>query len=266
MILCNLLSYISHTYGLFGGISCICSTNSSDSWTSVVNNASLDPTQLMNQTSMATTVSLTARHSSKDPTTSQLRLMNVLVGMMHPKWTLSQNLPKFGAPKKHLVNPLSFKACAHRTQSGEASDEKTCQHRRDGMRNIYSAFSLILSNGNHPNIDSTERNRRLPRRRRERDPGTMTSSMLSKKVGHTSIPCLLHEAGTNRSSALRLHGGRGRAKDDLGGKLCGGNEWIAWCIWVQTGVALDRKQVSSHLQVLKVKMKDNVPCELFAHD
>lgn len=231
-----------------------------------MNNASLDPTQLMSQTSMATTVSLTARHSSKDRTTSRLRLMNVGVGMMHPRWIPSQSLPKFEAPKKHLVHPLSFKACAHRTQSGEASDEKICQHRRDGTRNTYNAFSLIPSNGNHPNIDSIERNRRPLRRRRERDLGTTTSNMLFKKVGRASFSCVLHEASTNRFAALRLHGGRGRAKDDLGGKLCGGNEWIAWCIWVQTGIALDRKQVSSHLQVLKVKMKDNIPCQSFAHD
>ncbi|KAG8533794.1 uncharacterized protein KY384_001535 [Bacidia gigantensis] len=63
--------------------------------------------------------------------------------------------------------------------------------------------------------------------------------------------------------ALRLYGGRGRAKNSVfltgsnENKLSGGNEWIAECIFVQTGVKVKRKQVSSHIQVLKGKMSHN---------
>ena len=62
-------------------------------------------------------------------------------------------------------------------------------------------------------------------------------------------------------SALQLWGGRGRTKEELGGKLSGCNEWMAWCIWVETGKELGRKVVSSHIQVLKAKMEGNDECE-----
>ena len=61
-------------------------------------------------------------------------------------------------------------------------------------------------------------------------------------------------------TALRFYGGRGRAQERLGGKISGGNEWIAWCIWVQTAVKFDRKQIGSHMQVLRNFMRKNVEC------
>ena len=62
-------------------------------------------------------------------------------------------------------------------------------------------------------------------------------------------------------SALRLFGGYGRDKQKLGSKLSGCNEWIAWCIFVESGTELSRKQISSHLQVLKKLLSDNAQCK-----
>ncbi|KAL6713886.1 hypothetical protein ACLMJK_008380 [Lecanora helva] len=60
--------------------------------------------------------------------------------------------------------------------------------------------------------------------------------------------------------ALRLYPRRGRKKEILNGKQSGGNEFITNHILQRTGEFRDRKQVSSHLQVLKAKMKNNKHC------
>ena len=44
------------------------------------------------------------------------------------------------------------------------------------------------------------------------------------------------------------------------GKLSGGNEFISHEIRLQTGKVIDRKKVSSHIQVLKGLLKDNPKC------
>ena len=59
---------------------------------------------------------------------------------------------------------------------------------------------------------------------------------------------------------IRIHRRRGRKKEDLNGKQSGGNELIADIIFQITGVKRCRKQVSSHLQVLKGFMAENKPC------
>ncbi len=55
-------------------------------------------------------------------------------------------------------------------------------------------------------------------------------------------------------------GRRGRKKHDLHGKQSGGNEFISDFILRRTGEWRTRKQVSSHLQVLKSFLGDNKPC------
>ena len=61
-------------------------------------------------------------------------------------------------------------------------------------------------------------------------------------------------------AALRKYRRRGRKKAMLHGKQCGGNEWISDYIFQTTGEERDRKQVSSHIQVLKNFLHDNLPC------
>ena len=68
--------------------------------------------------------------------------------------------------------------------------------------------------------------------------------------------------------AIRLIGARGRKKESLptwgeGSRLAGGNEFIADLIYRQTGRTLGRKQVSSHIQVLKPKLRSVPDCESF---
>ena len=53
---------------------------------------------------------------------------------------------------------------------------------------------------------------------------------------------------------------RGRKKKELNGKQSGGNEFIADYIKKTTGEERDRKKVSSHIQVLKVKLSENKAC------
>lgn len=57
--------------------------------------------------------------------------------------------------------------------------------------------------------------------------------------------------------AIRLFQRRGRKKRELHGKQSGGNEFIADYIYKRTGVTRVRKQVSSHLQVLKAFLGEN---------
>lgn len=59
---------------------------------------------------------------------------------------------------------------------------------------------------------------------------------------------------------MRLYAGRGRKKEECEGKLSGGNEFISREIRLQTGKLIDRKKVSSHIQVLKGLLKDNPKC------
>ena len=46
----------------------------------------------------------------------------------------------------------------------------------------------------------------------------------------------------------------------LDGKQCGGNEFITAHILKRTGTMRTRKQISSHIQVLKAKLSDNEAC------
>ena len=62
-------------------------------------------------------------------------------------------------------------------------------------------------------------------------------------------------------SGLRCFARRGRKKVELHGKLCGGNEFISNWIWLDTGAWRDRKQVSSHIQVLKGYLLNNAKCK-----
>jgi transcriptional enhancer factor len=62
------------------------------------------------------------------------------------------------------------------------------------------------------------------------------------------------------SIALRRYPRRGRKKEHLNGKQSGGNEFITDYIYKHTGIWRDRKQVSSHIQVLKGFMADNPAC------
>lgn len=57
--------------------------------------------------------------------------------------------------------------------------------------------------------------------------------------------------------AIRFFQRRGRKKYELRGKQCGGNEFISYFIERTTGAIRTRKQVSSHLQVLKGFMPEN---------
>ena len=61
--------------------------------------------------------------------------------------------------------------------------------------------------------------------------------------------------------AIRLYRRQGRKKKNLDGKQSGGNEFIAAHIFKTTGVKRDRKQVSSHIQVLKGFLGENKACE-----
>lgn len=56
----------------------------------------------------------------------------------------------------------------------------------------------------------------------------------------------------------------GRKKYMLDGQLRGRNELIQDSIYKDTGIRRCRKQVSSHLQVLKQHLKDQPAGELFA--
>lgn len=62
-------------------------------------------------------------------------------------------------------------------------------------------------------------------------------------------------------SAIRVIRRRGRKKADLKGKQSGGNEFIADFIEQTTGVKRNRKQVSSHIQVLKGFLSENKACK-----
>ena len=62
------------------------------------------------------------------------------------------------------------------------------------------------------------------------------------------------------NTALRLYPRRGRKKELLNGKQSGGNEFITHYIMERTGVSRTRKQVSSHIQVLKNFLIDNDAC------
>ena len=61
-------------------------------------------------------------------------------------------------------------------------------------------------------------------------------------------------------TAIRIYRKQGRTKKELNGKQCGGNEFISDFIKKTTGVLRTRKQVSSHIQVLKDFLKDNKCC------
>lgn len=60
--------------------------------------------------------------------------------------------------------------------------------------------------------------------------------------------------------ALRRYPRQGRKKELLNGKQSGGNEHITAYIEKCTGVVRDRKQVSSHIQVLRGLLCDNEAC------
>lgn len=61
--------------------------------------------------------------------------------------------------------------------------------------------------------------------------------------------------------ALRYVPPRGRKKEQRGHKLCGRNELLSEKIMLWTGVYRSRKQISSHIQVLKGFMMGNDECE-----
>lgn len=60
--------------------------------------------------------------------------------------------------------------------------------------------------------------------------------------------------------AIRKYRRQGRKKKDLNGKQSGGNEFISEYILKRTGERRDRKQVSSHIQVLKGFLGENKAC------
>jgi transcriptional enhancer factor len=66
----------------------------------------------------------------------------------------------------------------------------------------------------------------------------------------------METASTDSTSALIRWPPMGRKKFMLDGALRGRNELIQDSIYKDTGIRRDRKQVSSHLQVLKQHLKD----------
>lgn len=60
--------------------------------------------------------------------------------------------------------------------------------------------------------------------------------------------------------ALRAYRPLRRQKDMLYGEQKGSNEWISHYIKQMTGITRKRKQISSHIQVLKHFMSDNTEC------
>lgn len=65
---------------------------------------------------------------------------------------------------------------------------------------------------------------------------------------------------TDTLEAIRAVPPVGRKKKHMDGRLWGRNEEISKMIKLWTGVDRDRKQVSSHIQVLKGFMGDNPEC------
>jgi transcriptional enhancer factor len=63
-------------------------------------------------------------------------------------------------------------------------------------------------------------------------------------------------------AALKIIPKLGRKKVMVNSKPCGRNELIADFILRKTGKVRSRKQVSSHIQVLKNMRKNDVECEL----
>lgn len=88
--------------------------------------------------------------------------------------------------------------------------------------------------------------------------------MRSSLVRYTS-PTVTIDALTDGSKALRVVPPVGRKKENTicrdGPKLCGRNELISQKIELWMGVHRDRKQVSSHIQVLRNFMFDNKECK-----